>query len=238
MAHPNFHPNNAWIKINGSSKILAGNLSKDLNKLDKPILLEANDPALRKRVGRQMKDLVYAYAKQHHLEAFNINGLYLGLAAGRLHTLAQFFKSHTKGMISCEKNTTMSHKYKELATYINALKQTALPHTTVLHTDILELLAICSNKYSILDLDLMCVLTPELIHKITNGISHASNLTTTIMLWHVAARATTRQKIEEEIRPLLEEVVAIENHILRYDKIDYFEGCPMACEVISIERGD
>lgn len=237
MAHPNFNPENSWIRINQAPKILKKNLPSELRELPLPSVYEREDESWKAR-GRDMKNLVYGFIKKEHLQHFNIQGRYVGLAAGRLLTLSGFMAEHASSFVSVEKKKKQAKKFQEFAQFINrqVLPMVKLPPIDVVHDDIFTYLQNTGIKCDIVDVDLMCTLTDNIIARLKTGLLHATSDTATLALWHAVARGTSREKVDQYIRPMLQLVLDEDFIIHRHDQIDYFEGYPMSCEIFTLEH--
>lgn len=225
-----------WIDVGATKRYHVTQLPDFLSNLEVPGSSPLDCDDLHKPYGNKMKDLVYGYAKAHHLNAYGIKGNYVGLAAGRLYSLSKFLGQHVQSFDSCEKKKSFAEKYKVFGEQLNKLRAATLPRVSVSHADIVTFLENSEKKYSVFDLDFMTSVDTDSFDKIIRAVLKTCDDKCTVLLWHCIARSTTKNYVEKMLRPYIYNSLHSLTDLVDYDWIRYYEGYPMGCEIFTFQK--
>lgn len=185
-----------------------------------------------------MKDATYLILREQ-VGKHSVVGAYVGLAAAHTPEIFALLNRNITGrFVNCQIHRKDYRALLEYQPYIAA----AYPYPRhyvefeLERTDILKYLLTERGQFSIYDLDFMGTLTEELIDRIFAGVVYSVKLPATIAVWHTAGRSVTNEHVEKQMRPKLASRFASVFDIKEHVRVDYYEGFPMRCDIITLEH--
>lgn len=199
-------------------------------------------PSIEKsRKSRKNKSEVYKKAR-NVLSKFSIKGNYIGLAAAFAYEISQDLGLSPKSrVVNVEKNRNY---VEQLAPFTDILSWLNNERFFLKHANIIDFLQNSSERFSIIDLDLMkCLATPN-----TSGEQHIKpildclkNSTTNkflLMLWSCyGMKALTEERYDSEVRNVLLREVRKNYKVLEYVPLKYCDNrIPIKVEILALRK--
>jgi len=173
---------------------------------------------------------------------FNIKGNYIGLAAGYSPDIYQVFDSSITGsFVNCEKNI---HYVNELKSFTRVASWLQNRQLYIYEGNIFDCLVRTSDKFSIVDLDLMTFLaTPnknaiEIVDPIVQSLKNSTSNKFLLIIWSCyGMKVLTEERYNLEVRPTISKKITQKHRILEHLSFKYCDNhIPIKVEIFGLQR--